>query len=327
MQGWFKLHRELFDSDIWHDANTFRLFVFLIAKASHQDGVKIKGRILKRGQYIRSYRKLADDLSYKEGRGFKTLSLSTIKKCVSKLADDERVNVEETELGTLFTIVNYARYQDSEDPKKESANAPNEEVRTNYELTANEVRTNCEQEQELKNLRTKESFTTTATTVPATQPVNGFAKALQTFEANLCKLSPLQMETLGKWFDDFNESYEIIEEAITIAADRNKKNYGFVEYLFKEWADNKLTTIEQVQSHERNKFNKQPASPNAGSYSPRPNYRSKPVREELLPEWFNRAEDDRVPEMVPPANDNLEAEKQKLLAQLEAKKVARRAEE
>lgn len=322
MQGWFKLHRELFDSDIWHDANTFRLFVFLIAKASHQDGVKIKGRILKRGQYIRSYRKLADDLSYKEGRGFKTLSLSTIKKCVSKLVEDERVNVEETELGTLFTIVNYARYQDSEDAKKESANAQNEEVRTNSELTANEVRTNREQEQELKNLRTKESLPTTSTTAPAVEPVNGFAKALQTFEANLCRLSPLQMDNLGKWFDDFNGSYEIIEEAIKIAADRNKKNYGFVEYLFKEWADNKLTTIEQVQSHERNKFNKQPAPSAAGTYSPRPNYRGKPMREELLPEWFNKPEEERVPETVPPSNNDFEAEKQKLLAQMAAKKAA-----
>ena len=305
MQGWFKLHRELFDSDIWHDANTFRLFVFLIAKASHQDGVKIKGRILKRGQYIRSYRKLADDLAYKEGRGFKTLSLSTIKKCVSKLIEAERVNVEETELGTLFTIVNYARYQDSEDTKKESANAENEEVRTNSELTANEVRTNREQEQELKNLRTKESLSTTSTTAPATAPENGFAKSLQTFEANLCKLSPLQMQSLGNWFDDFGESYEILEEAIKISADRNKKNFGFFEYLLKEWSDNKLTTLEQIQSHERNKFNNASAKQTAGSYQPRQSYRNKPMREEKLPEWFGQAEPppEKVPETVPADTD------------------------
>lgn len=320
MQGWFKLHRELFDSEIWHDANTFRLFVFLIAQASHQDGVKIKGRILKRGQYIRSYRKLADDLSYKEGRGFKTLSLSTIKKCVSKLVEAERVNVEESELGTLFTIVNYARYQDSEGSKKESTNAEFEEVRTNYELTANEVRTNSEQEQELKNLRTKESLPTTATTAPAAVPENGFAKALQTFEANLCKLSPLQIESLGKWFDDFGESYEIVEEAIKIAADRNKKNFGFVEYLFKEWADNKLTTIDQVQSHERNKFNKLAARPAAGGYQPRSNY-GKPTREERLPDWLNKPADDRVPETVPPqTNSAMEEEKRKLLEKLNQRK-------
>ncbi|RAZ73609.1 DnaD domain protein [Planococcus halotolerans] len=318
MQGWFKLHREMFDSDIWHDANTFRLFVFLIAKASHQDGVKIKGRVLKRGQYIRSYRKLADDLSYKEGRGFKTLSLSTIKKCVSKLVDDERVNVEETELGTLFTIVNYSLYQDSEDIKKESANGEKEEVRTNYELSANELRTNSEQEQELKNLRTKELNSTTATTT--TQPADDFGNMLQTFEENICRLSPLQIESFGKWFDDFNQQPEIIIEAISIAANRNKRNFGFVEYLFKEWADSKLKTIEQIQSHERNKFNKQATQKSAGRYQPRSNYGNKPMREELLPEWFGKPEEERVPETVPQSNSQFEEEKQKILAELAAKK-------
>lgn len=321
MQGWFKLHRELFDSDIWHDANTFRLFVYLIAQASHQDGIKIKGRTLKRGQYIRSYRKLADDLAYKEGRGFKMLSLSTIKKCVNKLVDAERVNVEETELGTLFTIVNYAKYQDSEDTKKESANAPIQEVRTNSELTTNEVRTNSEQEQELKNLRTKESISTTSTTAASAPQVDGFAKALQTFEANICRLGPIQMESLGKWFDDFDESYEIMEEAIKIAADSNKKTFRFVEYLLKEWANNKLQTIDQVRTYERNKFNNAPAK-QGNNNQPRPSYRNKPMREELLPEWFGKPEEEPARETVPPSSDHLEAEKQKLLDKLAARRGA-----
>lgn len=156
MQGWFKIHRELFESDLWHDVSTLRLFLFLLAQASHKDGIKTKGIELQRGQYVRSYRKLADDLSYKEGRGYKKYSLSTIKSCVNKLIDAERVNVKETEAGTLFTILNYAKYQDFEDVEKESPNTQNEEVRTNAELTPNEVRTNSEQEQELKNLRIKE---------------------------------------------------------------------------------------------------------------------------------------------------------------------------
>lgn len=323
MQGWFKLHRELFDSDIWHDANTFRLFVYLIAQASHQDGIKTKGRTLKRGQYIRSYRKLADDLAYKEGRGFKTLSLSTIKKCVNKLVDAERVNVEETELGTLFTIVNYAKYQDSEDPKKESANAGKQELRTNSERTTNELRTNSEQEQELKNLRTKESISTTSTTAAPAPQVDGFAKALQTFEANICRLGPIQMESLGKWFDDFDESYEIIEEAIKIAADSNKKTFRFVEYLLKEWASNKLQTIDQVRTYERNKFNNAPAK-QGNNNQPRPSYRNKPMREEILPEWFGKPEVEPARETVPASNDHLEAEKQRVLERLAARRAAGR---
>src|SRR5690606_40628550 len=64
--GWIRLDREMFESDIWHDVTTFRLFVYLLAKASYKDGVKMSGIELKRGQYLRSYRKLAEDLAYKE---------------------------------------------------------------------------------------------------------------------------------------------------------------------------------------------------------------------------------------------------------------------
>src|SRR5699024_10383646 len=102
-KGWIKLHRKLLDSDIWHDVSTFRLFIYLIIQANHQDGRKINGIELKRGQFIRSYRKLAEDLSYRYGNGFKRYSTKTIKKAIAKLNQTGRVSTEETEWGTLFT--------------------------------------------------------------------------------------------------------------------------------------------------------------------------------------------------------------------------------
>lgn len=271
MRGWIKLHRELFESDIWNDVSTFRLFLYLISQASHKDGVKTKGIEIKRGQYIRSYRKLADDLSYKEGRGYKKYSLSTIKSCVNKLIEAERVNVKETEVGTLFTIVNYAKYQDLEEEEKETPNTINEEVRTNTELTPNEVRTNSEQEQELKNLRIKELNLSTTTTVD-----DDLSKLVTIFNGNICPLSPLQVESLEAWFQDFHNNFEIIMEAIKIAADRNKKSYGFVEYLLRDWANNNLADIEQVKTYERNKFNNKS----------KPAWKGRSVREEKVPSWF-----------------------------------------
>src|SRR5690625_4250199 len=118
MSTWFKLHREIFNSDIWNDVTTFRLFLLLIGKATHQDGIKVAGIELKRGQYLRSYRKLSEDLAYKEGRGTKKYSTKTIKKCVDKLISDGRVSKEETEQGTVFTILNYNKYQGLLDENK-----------------------------------------------------------------------------------------------------------------------------------------------------------------------------------------------------------------
>lgn len=307
MQGWFKLHRELFESDLWNDVSTFRLFVFLISQASHKDGIKTKGIELKRGQYIRSYRKLAEDLSYKEGRGYKKYSLSTIKSSINKLVSAERVNVKETEAGTLFTILNYSKYQDLEDVEKESPNTENEEVRTKSELTPNEVRTNPEQEQELKNLRIKElNNTTTTTTAPEVE--NGFGNLIRTFEENLCMLSPIQIESLGHWFDDFNQNLEVFTSAIKIAADRNRKNFGFVEFLLKEWSQHKLTTAEQIDSHERNKFDKQRQQPRS--------YGRQNAKVERVPEWFNKDKQEPV-EQEKIADEELEAKRRELTRKLE----------
>ena len=154
MKGWIKLHREIYDSDIWNDPATFRLFLLLIGKACHKDGVKVNGIELQQGQYIRSYRMLAKDLEYKEGRGFKQYSLSTIKRSVTKLLDSERVAVDETEHGTLFTILNYAKYQDLEGGEEETPNATQNVKRTLKERQQNNNK-NAEELKNAKEIKTK----------------------------------------------------------------------------------------------------------------------------------------------------------------------------
>ncbi|WP_084245188.1 DnaD domain-containing protein [Planomicrobium okeanokoites] len=309
MQGWIKMHRKILENDLWHDITAFRLFTLLLLKASHKDGVKTAGIEVNRGQYLRSYSKLSEDLEYLDGRSRKKVPKSTIERKVKKLVDAGIVSVCETFCGTLFTINKYESYQGNDEPQKPDDGTDSE---TLAGRTRDDGGTNARQEQELKNLRIKELSNTTTTT----QPEDGFAIALQTFEANLCKLSPIQMNSLGIWLDDFNQQLAIIEEAIKIAADRNRKNFGFVEYLFKEWTDNKLTTIEQIQSHERNKFNKQQTT-----YQNRSNSR-KPLREERVPEWLGKPEEESLKETVPSSVFNFEAEKQKLLDKLAARKEA-----
>lgn len=137
MTGWISLHRKIYESDLWNDVTTFRLFTYLLLHASHKDGVKINGIELKRGQWIRSTRKLAEDLSYKEGRGVKKYSTNTINKCIHKLVDSDRVSIQQTEVGTLFTVLNYALYQDVNKSEKETENGSKNEVRTNGERSKN----------------------------------------------------------------------------------------------------------------------------------------------------------------------------------------------
>lgn len=77
------------------------------------------------------------------------------------------------------------------------------------------------------------------------------------FENLLCRLSPRQAENLYQWVDDFNGQTDIIIEAINIADDKNKRTYAFVEYLLREWANNRLDSLDRVRAYEQEKFNKE----------------------------------------------------------------------
>lgn len=70
-------------------------------------------------------------------KGLKEYSLKTISKCVNKLVKADRVTIQETEQGTLFTIVNYAKYQDEIEGILETGNAIGKEPETKGKRTVN----------------------------------------------------------------------------------------------------------------------------------------------------------------------------------------------
>lgn len=270
-EGWIKLHREIFDSDIWHDVTTFRLFIYLIGMASHKDGLKYKGLTLNQGQYIRSYRNLADDLAYKEGRGYKKYSLNTIKRCVHKLVEAERVNVKETELGTLFTVVNYAKYQQFEVREEETKNIIKRELRTNSERNENEVRTNEEQEQELKNLRIKEDIYTTTDNARVRNEKND---AVVFYQNNIGVIRPIVAEEIIDWINSLGD--EMVIEALKRAIAQNKPTWGYARGILQAWSNKGIKTIEQVHAEDIEFRNRKQSSFRGNR------------KVEIIPEWFGK---------------------------------------
>ncbi|HLG26734.1 MAG TPA: hypothetical protein VI423_03020 [Paenisporosarcina sp.] len=121
MGGVFQVDREIFHHDIWEDVVKFRIFFYILGQAIFlEEGVTVAGIKLERGQYLRSLRKLQEDLSYKEGRGgaIKTYPLTTLQNKIKTLVKDEQITIKSTESGTLFTVVNYSLYQGFERFKK-----------------------------------------------------------------------------------------------------------------------------------------------------------------------------------------------------------------
>lgn len=151
LNGWFKMYRKIFSHKIWQDIPLFRLFIYLVGNAVFSEkGVDIGELHIKRGQYLRSYRNIREDLKYVENNAEKYYSLSHIKNMVEVLTKNGMIEAEPLTLGTLFTIVNYAKYQDSESKYIEIIN----ELRTEKEHLEEKLRTQRERrENNNKNVK------------------------------------------------------------------------------------------------------------------------------------------------------------------------------
>lgn len=244
MGGFIKDFRSELKSDIWMMPPLYhRVWQYLKYKVNHsankipmEDGNFFS---IEPGQHLTSVRSIAQGVGYYEGLVWKEPNPKTISSILSWLEKQEMIKIDRgrgNRQYTLVTVLNWALYQSENGRGNSKGTASGEGREQQADIKKNE-------EEGFKN--EKESLTTTT---------DEFGKVARMFEANICMLSPMQYESFEMWFNDFNGNAEILEEAIRTAADRNKKSYGFAEYLLKEWANNKLTTLDQVRSHERNKF-------------------------------------------------------------------------
>ncbi len=138
-RGYIKVWRKLKDSGLLQLHSTLAMFMYMLIEASHR---KIKfGTInLERGQLISGRNKLANDLNLTEQK---------VRTCLEHLHELEMITSESTNRYTIYTIVNYDIYQDSEDIDSK----PNNQQITNKQPTDNQQITTI---QTHKNTRTKE---------------------------------------------------------------------------------------------------------------------------------------------------------------------------
>lgn len=152
--GSFQTSREIFEHPIWQDVTKFRLFFYIYGQAVFSDtGVRYGDVFLKRGQYLRSYRNLRKDLEYIENRQVKSYSISTIKRTIDKLVKENRLLIEDTELGTLFTVVNYEEYQGFGSIKKENMVQQGNSVGTVAEQSRNNNNKDKKDKKDIKEIK------------------------------------------------------------------------------------------------------------------------------------------------------------------------------
>lgn len=254
MKGAFQISREMFDHSIWNDVPKFRIFFFILGNAVFSnEGVKKGNVLIKRGQYLRSYRNLQSDLEYIENRAVKKYSLSVVKRKISSLVDEKMLEIEETELGTLFTVVNYAEYQGFERYKNTTKNS----VGTALEHSENGDGTGMEQgwnnnknvkkEKNVKEKREDDEESVSQERPKVKGPLqftDNQSAAIRSFSENISIASPLVNDSIAQWVEDFEDQGDIVIAAIKIAAMNNGRTWTYVESILKNWSSQNVTSLE-----------------------------------------------------------------------------------
>lgn len=107
--GWVKIHRKMLDGK--YDAIDIGLLVWLIANANYTDGKsKIRSNLgrqnVARGQLITSHLEISEKLS---------ISRKTVTKRLKVFQNEGIILQKRDNHGSIITILNYSRYQDTDD--------------------------------------------------------------------------------------------------------------------------------------------------------------------------------------------------------------------
>jgi hypothetical protein len=135
MSGFILLSRDLLENSLWRaNSDLVRLFVYLCISATYgkkqytysRGAVKIT---VKKGEFLRSLRKIGEDCAYTGNNKLITWSTSRVSGMLKQLEDDGRIEVlSNSALGTHLKIVNYESYQDFSSYRKRELRTDPEQI-------------------------------------------------------------------------------------------------------------------------------------------------------------------------------------------------------
>lgn len=182
----------------------------------------------------------------------------TVEKLLKRFVDYGKVLYNDKEKEVM--LVNWMRHNMIKSPKvlacikKELQNVKTKEFVNNYIVLCKQygygIDTLCidlgeeeekEQEKEYKNTHSAYTF----------------------YEQNIAIMTDFISQDMNHWIDDFDGNEGVIIEAMKIAVEQNKRNWGYAKAILKDWHDKKARTLADVQALQqefRNKRN-QPSEP------------------------------------------------------------------
>ncbi|HAC1912155.1 TPA_asm: DnaD domain protein [Listeria monocytogenes] len=270
--GWIKIYRSLQEHWIWENEKYLKWWLDLLLLANHQDrDILINGELItiKRGQKHTSELWLSNRWN---------ADRKQVRKFLELLKKNDMITITKSrQKGTTYEISNYNDFQ-----------GISEEIRTTKGTTIDTTEDTTKEhqmvqrkghKQELKNLRIKELKNDINNNSDLNfkdfWEQNGFGMML-----------PVEMEKLLAWVDDFAGNREIVMKALEVTSEQgaNKRNYAYVNKILKNWESRGFKTIADVDAAEKQRQIELEQKYNKPTY----NKYNQPVKEEVLPEWFDK---------------------------------------
>jgi len=112
MNGWIKLHRSLESWEWYDDANTMRLFLHLLLRATHKP-TRYRGQELQPGDVVTGRLALSEQLE---------LSVQQVRTSLDKLKSTSEITIKNTNKFSIISIANWDKYQDDQPAKQPTSN-------------------------------------------------------------------------------------------------------------------------------------------------------------------------------------------------------------
>ena len=111
-EGWISLYRKFLEWE-WYDYPTVKIiFLHCLLSANHKN-IKWRDIVIKRGQLVTSYEKLAT---------LNGLTGQQVRTALEKLQSTHEITYQSTSQYSIITVKNYNLYQDSNKAKTEASN-------------------------------------------------------------------------------------------------------------------------------------------------------------------------------------------------------------
>ncbi|EOX8603477.1 DnaD domain protein, partial [Listeria monocytogenes] len=134
---------------------------------------------------------------------------------------------------------------------------------------------------------------------------------------------PNEQEKLLAWVDDFAGNREIVMKALEVTSEQgaNKRNYAYVNKILKNWESRGFKTIADVDAAEKQRQIELEQKYNKPAF----NKYSKPVKHEILPDWFDKDQQEapKKPKLTEEEKEALEKRVAEIKAKWAAEKEAK----